>query len=91
MDTSRIIVTKIDVVWMRNEEGEKRSDMPPLPGAIGTITFEKSQVKGGSRTAPSSRRRPQIEAVINHASAEWNRTTAIALYEVYAGLPRLSY
>jgi hypothetical protein len=44
-----------------------------------------------SRTAPSSKRRLQIEAAINHASAEWNRTTAIDLKEVYAGLPRLSY
>jgi hypothetical protein len=60
------------------------------PGVIDTVTSKKSQMKR-SPTAPSSRRRPQIEAMINHASAEWNRTTAIALEEVYAGLPRLSY
>jgi hypothetical protein len=82
-------VTKVDVGWKRNEEGEKRCNTPPHPpGVIDTVTSKKFQMKR-SRTAPSSRRRPQIEGLSNHASAEWNRTTAIALKEVYAGLPRL--
>ena len=75
----------------RNGEGERRIyNHPTPPGVMDTKTPKKSQMKR-SRPAPSSRRRPQIEAVINHASAEWNRTTAIDPEEVYAGLPRLSY
>ena len=71
----------------RNSARREREEKAPIhqsppPGVIDTIMLKKSQVKGGSRTAPSGRRRPQIEAVINHASAEWNRTTAIAPYRV---------
>jgi hypothetical protein len=68
----------------------KNLQTPHPPGVMDTRIFKKSQMKR-SRTAPSSRRRPQIEALIDHASAEWNRTTAMSPEEAYAGLPRLSY
>ena len=64
-------------------EREERTDKPvPPPGCHRHHNTQEIPGEGGSRTAPSSRRRPQIEAVINHASAEWNRTTAIAPYRV---------
>ena len=87
MDTSRIAVAKLDACWKRNEErrGEKQHANPP-PGVIDTRTSKKTQMKR-SCTAPSSRRRPQIEAVINYASAEWNRTTAIAPYRALRWSP----
>ena len=70
------------IIEIHREEEERsiKDNQFPL-GVIDTTTLKKSQVKR-SRTAPSSKRRLQIEAVINHASAEWNRTTAIAPYRV---------
>ena len=64
----------------------RKKSRQPSPPSLGCYRHHNTQEtpgeEGGSRTAPSSRRRPQIEAVINHASAEWNRTTAIAPYRV---------